>query len=452
MNRKLIAVCLIMLLLLVVTACENNDPTEEELFQQALDTVLEQMGMPDLLIPGDESPPIVLDSATDEIIETIDLGLLINMRQNTFSSRQGFRISDMRINLDGNLQIAEGDEWHTIDYAVRTFKSFYTPSYRSPDDRLVAFYIREDNTLWGFGSNRNGILGDGTGVDRDEPIQILDNVVSVYVFGHTTFGVWAFALQTDGTLLAWGEATDTGRMGAANDSGSFYPTPIAANVARVIGFEHSEARRYYLTFQTDTGYIYRLLINNNTKTLALPSAVIDVPYMIARMYFLHRDSQWIDYINSENILVRQYLSHRILWGARQMYGFVEWNFEESEQIATGVQRVFSTEQGQHTFFITLAGNLYGMGINTNGELGDGTRVPRTDPVMIAEDVIYARPFMFLQSNGTLWEWDQNDPTPQQTHTNVAAVSGDFIHFHDGRLLIGNREYDNVRVPRTITFD
>ena len=59
--------------------------------------------------------------------------------------------------------------------------------------------ITADNTLWGWGSNSQGQLGDGTTTDRLSPVRIKDNVIGV---SHST--VRTFAITEDGTLWAWG--------------------------------------------------------------------------------------------------------------------------------------------------------------------------------------------------------------------------------------------------------
>jgi alpha-tubulin suppressor-like RCC1 family protein len=59
--------------------------------------------------------------------------------------------------------------------------------------------LRTDGTLWGWGWNPYGQIGDGTTTDRTEPVFVMGRVVAVAA------GSWdSFALKADGTLWAWG--------------------------------------------------------------------------------------------------------------------------------------------------------------------------------------------------------------------------------------------------------
>ncbi|MCL2840748.1 MAG: hypothetical protein FWE05_08235 [Defluviitaleaceae bacterium] len=68
------------------------------------------------------------------------------------------------------------------------------------------FAITTNGTLWGWGQNRlpghwspRVALGDGTTIDRDTPVQIMENVVSVMAIGNN-----AYAITTKGELWGWG--------------------------------------------------------------------------------------------------------------------------------------------------------------------------------------------------------------------------------------------------------
>ena len=59
--------------------------------------------------------------------------------------------------------------------------------------------IDANGTLWGWGSNEYGQIGDGTTIDRNRPVAVLMNVVYVEAANGRTF-----AVNADGVLFAWG--------------------------------------------------------------------------------------------------------------------------------------------------------------------------------------------------------------------------------------------------------
>ena len=59
--------------------------------------------------------------------------------------------------------------------------------------------ITEDGSLWMWGYNYNGELGDGTNKDKNIPVKIMDNVKAIS-FGSAHSG----AIKEDGSLWMWG--------------------------------------------------------------------------------------------------------------------------------------------------------------------------------------------------------------------------------------------------------
>lgn len=60
--------------------------------------------------------------------------------------------------------------------------------------------LRSDGTLWAWGSNTYGQLGDGTTTQRPSPVQVpFTGVVSI-AGGY----LHALAVRSDGTLWSWG--------------------------------------------------------------------------------------------------------------------------------------------------------------------------------------------------------------------------------------------------------
>ncbi|MCL2013984.1 MAG: RCC1 domain-containing protein, alpha-tubulin suppressor, partial [Oscillospiraceae bacterium] len=81
--------------------------------------------------------------------------------------------------------------------AAETFTT--TPMISAGDTHTAA--LKSDGTVWAWGNNEDGQLGDGTTTDRRTPVQVqnLTNVMAVSAGdGHTT------VLKNDGTVWSWG--------------------------------------------------------------------------------------------------------------------------------------------------------------------------------------------------------------------------------------------------------
>lgn len=67
--------------------------------------------------------------------------------------------------------------------------------------------IKTDGSLWMWGSNEHGQLGNGTTRQAFEPVKVMDDVVSVSVYGGMFRAVTA-AIKSDGSLWLWGNNED----------------------------------------------------------------------------------------------------------------------------------------------------------------------------------------------------------------------------------------------------
>lgn len=88
-------------------------------------------------------------------------------------------------------------------------------------DHSVA--LKSDGTVWTWGWNSFGQLGDGTDIDRNVPVQVsgLTNVVAVCAgHGHTV------ALKSDGTVRAWGGGA-LGQLGDGLRTSSLTPVQVS---------------------------------------------------------------------------------------------------------------------------------------------------------------------------------------------------------------------------------
>ena len=82
--------------------------------------------------------------------------------------------------------------------------------------------IGADGTLWAWGSNNHGQLGDGTTADQQLPLQIGRAVNWAAV---STGGEYNMAFGTDGSLWAWGR-NNHGQFGNGTTAGRNTPGRI----------------------------------------------------------------------------------------------------------------------------------------------------------------------------------------------------------------------------------
>jgi hypothetical protein len=95
------------------------------------------------------------------------------------------------VNTDNQLILIEGVESSVLaEDGVDYYNDYY--------DGLIEFILKSDGTLWAKGRNEDGVLGDGSKTDREEFVQIAENV------SHIAPEYWVY-LKEDGTLYTWYE-------------------------------------------------------------------------------------------------------------------------------------------------------------------------------------------------------------------------------------------------------
>jgi alpha-tubulin suppressor-like RCC1 family protein len=83
--------------------------------------------------------------------------------------------------------------------------------------------VRSNGTLWAWGANSDGQLGDGSGIDQIAPIQVGTERTWVSISagaGHSA------GLKADNSLWTWGRNAD-GQLGNGKTTVSVVPTSIA---------------------------------------------------------------------------------------------------------------------------------------------------------------------------------------------------------------------------------
>lgn len=87
--------------------------------------------------------------------------------------------------------------------------------------------LKTDGTLWACGNNASGELGAGDTANRDIPVQVMTDVAAISA-GQSS----SAALKTDGTLWTWGD-NEYGQLGTGDTRDRSEPVQVMENVAQI---------------------------------------------------------------------------------------------------------------------------------------------------------------------------------------------------------------------------
>lgn len=86
-----------------------------------------------------------------------------------------------------------------------------------------ALAVKQDGTLWGWGSNQFGQLGNSNITYYSSPIQI--GALTNWKCVAANSGYWTMAIKTDGTLWGWGD-NRFGQLGINTIATKYYSSPV----------------------------------------------------------------------------------------------------------------------------------------------------------------------------------------------------------------------------------
>lgn len=91
--------------------------------------------------------------------------------------------------------------------------------------------LKSDGTVWSWGNNYYGQLGDGTAISKNTPVNVtgLSEIISI-----ASGGQFSMALRSDGTVCTWGR-NPYGQLGNGTADGNIYPYPVHPFPGHVLG-------------------------------------------------------------------------------------------------------------------------------------------------------------------------------------------------------------------------
>ena len=294
--------------------------------------------------------------------------------------------------------------------------------------------IKADGSLWAWGSNRSGQLGDGTTTNRHSPVRILENVV--YVAAGSSH---SFAICSDGSLWAWG-GNYFGGLGDGTTINRHSPVRIMENVVSVAAGEgHSFAIRSDGSLWTwGTKWNRQLSLE---RFIAGPN-FLDI--VRASSLTLYTPIHLMDNVVSAS--AGRYHSMAIkndgslwVWGENP-YGQLGFGTLDNASLPARImENVVSINAGIYSSFaICSDGSLWAWGQNIYGQLGDGTSTDRLSPIHIMENIIcvasiYGHGFA-IREDGSLWAWGHLHGVLGMTHGNALLHAGSPVRIMDGMMI------------------
>jgi alpha-tubulin suppressor-like RCC1 family protein len=295
--------------------------------------------------------------------------------------------------------------------------------------------LKKDGTVWAWGLNYYGQLGDGTTVDKNTSVQIkgLSNVAAI-----AAGDFYSFAVKKDGTVWAWGSNLN-GQLGDGTKTDSFTPVRVKGeggkgNLTGVTSM--SGGAGHSLALKKD-GTVWAWGFNgfgqlgDGTKTDSLTPAPVKGEGGKGNLTHVKALVAGTDAYHS---LALKKDGTVWAWGYNEYGQLGDGAATPSVSSLTPVQVKGEGGKGNLTGVTSMAGGVYhslaltsdctvlAWGINWSGQLGDGTTAQRNAPVKVAGeddgDFALCSPVttltagcshsLALDGSGNVWSWGRNN--------------------------------------------
>ena len=274
--------------------------------------------------------------------------------------------------------------------------------------------IKADGSLWACGSNYSGELGDGTITERHFPVKVMNDVLSV------STDVSTLAIKTDDSLWGWG-ANVRGLLGDGTTTERHSPVKIMNDVLSV-------STRVFQTLAVKTdgslwGWgdnTFGQLGDGTTTERHSPVKIMEDVLSVSA--------------GDDHTLAIKTDGSLWAWGGNSFGQLGDGTTTERHSPVKVMGDVLSVSAGDdHTLAIKADGSLWGWGANSRGQLGDGTTTEKHSPVKIMEDVLSVSAgddcTMAIKTDGSLWAWGRNsfgqlgDGPTTERHSPVKIMGG-----------------------------
>ncbi len=264
--------------------------------------------------------------------------------------------------------------------------------------------LTSDGTLWAWGRNMFGQLGDGSTTQRLAPVEVagISGVTAVAAGENSTY-----ALKSDGTVWAWGSNSE-GQLGDGTRTDQYLPVQIqglSGVLAIAAGQVHAVALTSGGTVWAWGFNLYGALGDGTTDSSPVPVQVTSLSAIVG--------------IAADGYHTAAVMNDGTLWSwGNGIYG--ELGIGDQPTVfptpaeAIGLTSVVAADAGAHdTIALIDGGTLWACGYNFYGQLGDGTNTDRpiAVPVLGISSVVTVGAGFYhtvaITADGIIWAWGHN---------------------------------------------
>jgi alpha-tubulin suppressor-like RCC1 family protein len=281
----------------------------------------------------------------------------------------------------------------------------------------LSLALKSDGSVWAWGDNSSGQLGNGTFFGRPVPSAVA-GMTEIRSISTAILSNHSLAIRTDGAVVAWGN-NDNGQLGTgdtANRTVAVAVPNLAGVIATAVGASHSLAL-------TADGTVWAWG-DNSSGQLGIGTATDQLSPVQVRTSAtdtLHSVTSIAAASNTSYALTSE--SAVFAWGINAT-GQLGTNTMSSESFAvpvhgilnagflTGVTAIAAT--GGTTYALMADGSVLAWGLNAGGQVGDGTLTQRLTPVQVSSlgpgvvsITAIAGGAAALKSDGSVFAWGLN---------------------------------------------
>ncbi|NEW09151.1 S8 family serine peptidase [Paenibacillus sp. SYP-B3998] len=263
--------------------------------------------------------------------------------------------------------------------------------------------LKNDGTVWAWGANDKGQLGNGNAAKQPTPVQVpgLSSIINVAAGSN-----YSIALKSDGTVWAWG-ANELGQLGDGSTVISRYKPAPVLGLAGISAIDAGNAHN--LAIQND-GSVWGWGDNQVKQVGNLPRDIVATPVKI-----LTNVTEVSAGASHSLALLKD--GRVAAWGANNFgtLGNGNNNRYPDGNLVPGLNQISHVSAGGNvSFAVNNNGAVWAWGYNYSGNLGDGTNIDRFSPVQLTtisgvENVVAGMSHsLALKTDGSLWAWGSNN--------------------------------------------